>query len=597
MAIDLKRNIPQALQIPFWEDFMDVWSEELTLLKTDCIDPNRQYYYIRNTTELDQVLDIAKTFGLTIDRSIEPTLAYAKLVAQLLNFKVKYKTSYISYDFISKAIFKKLYVYNLYRVNDNFLRGFNEVGVLDALNSIIDYTEPFIEFVPEFYFSTEFNLIDSLDDGGTLDDPLIPNLDGIFSQTITNHLAIEYRVFNLLTVGLDEFFMTSDYLEYLLTGSNYTRKVDEIPHVGFQVNALTDDSGLFNNADPGAEYTTPAIKQSAQIIDIGLLDPDELINTFNKVAIGNGQQQVIGSDQDVWNQNLLFFYECEGTGSTLIDSTSNNNGQLSGLPTRVTDGIVNKSIRFNGSPQRGDTNNAIIPGGDLTVSFWLNDENIIQSDASPTLLVIDNITRGFESLRIEYHKGLNDFTVRFEGTTGFVNLTSSGYPFDGTDKFITVVIDSTLQTIELFINGVSADSNSIVGTGLYDGINNSLRYAWGGTGGSYYRGLLDSIRFQDRVMLADEILFKYNNKFDDLTSMANEFDISTTNIKNRYVDDDWYIISGFYPYTTGDIEDEIDVSEIGLKNVNDNLVAYVTFPTARYKKKFHVAFQFYIKRS
>ena len=286
MAIDLLKYLPANLSNDFWVEFMEVISEELELFKQERVDIKKNFYYIRELQDIEQLIEIANTYGLIPDRSLDDSVSYMKLLDELIYYKAKYKTSYAGYDLIFKAVGTLGYVYNLYIDNSAYIRGINSGKVITNLNSIVDYSLPFTGFIPEFYFTISSGTLDTLDAGDFYLDEGSRTLDEVYVNNPTSTLSVEYTPINLFTSNSIEYYMTTAQLDYLAKNVEYNKKVAEMMQIGFQLNCLMDTSGNLDGLS-GEDYSTPNLKLDTALV--GSLSGDDSTD-FYELVLGDGQQ-------------------------------------------------------------------------------------------------------------------------------------------------------------------------------------------------------------------------------------------------------------------------------------------------------------------
>jgi len=284
--IDLQKYLPANLSNPFWIAFLEAVGEELELFKTDRADRKLDTYNIRNLNDISQLIEIANTFDLIPDRSLDNSVEYMQKIDELLNYKVKYKTTYKGYDFIFKAVNALGYVYTLYIDENEYVRGLNSSQVINNLNDITDYALPFTGFVPEYYFTVASGILDSLDDGEYYLDTGSKTLDEVYTNNPTSTLSAEYTPINLYSLDSLEYYITTLQLDYLNRGVEYNKKVAEMMQIGFQVNSIMDTSGNLDSLS-GDTYSTPNLKLDCALV--GSLTGDDTID-FYTVVLGDGHQ-------------------------------------------------------------------------------------------------------------------------------------------------------------------------------------------------------------------------------------------------------------------------------------------------------------------
>ncbi len=271
-TIDLKKYLPTSLINEFWEDFCDAISDDLELIRAE-VALKKNYFYIKDITDVNTLIEISNTFGFTIDRSIDDSVAYLKDNIGLTVNRIKHKTTYAGYHYIFSLAKYYGLVYNYFVQNSYFTRGIDQTQIITNLNAITDYSIPFIAFTPELYYKSIIQNFVTLDETPLwyLDENVVTELDQVVQRAPTVHLAIEYvpqiLIDNTKNINISDFiyqyqyeYMNTTYLDYLYNASLYNKKVTEIPHIGVQVNFITDESGYYNNLSTDATYSTPDLQ-------------------------------------------------------------------------------------------------------------------------------------------------------------------------------------------------------------------------------------------------------------------------------------------------------------------------------------------------
>ncbi len=259
MSLDLKKYLPKILKTEFWTDLMDGVSTELQNIINELILPKLDFWNIHDLTDNDQLIEIAKTFGYTPDRSLDSTTDFLKKDVDSLSYRVKKKSTSLSYYHIFRAIPHSGEIYPSYWDGDKLNRAYQN------LDDIITHTvsKPFtLTPQPNFNAFLLGQITLDYDPILILDDDLnIPNwfLDMQLSIIPAKHLFIEYIIDKLLTESDIEYSMFISYMEFLARATEYNRKVTMVPHVGAQLTAIMDNSGEFDKGFFGDENYSSAI--------------------------------------------------------------------------------------------------------------------------------------------------------------------------------------------------------------------------------------------------------------------------------------------------------------------------------------------------
>jgi len=652
-TIDLKKLLSTALKNNFWEDFMDVLSQELETFRSE-IAEKKDFFNVRNLADSDsqdRMIEMSKTFGFTIDRSIDETTDYLENNLNVTSNRIKHKTSYTGYNYIFNLAQYYGLVYNYFLLNDILTRGIDLTTIITNLNAITDYSLPFIGFEPELYFKSIASEFRTLDETvtWTLDGTDVLRLDQEEDRFPTIHLAVEYVPQGLITVDSTEYLMNTTYLDYLQRGSLYNKKVTEIPHIAPQVNCIMDTSGMYDNLSNSA-YSTDLLKLNCATtdqnefisdtliyLDLATADPGnmdldkevlwrldqgtaltiltgDITDVFDSAQFGNSNKGIISKDYPDLNEDLIGYWDFDEIGGAVFnDSTIHNyTGNLSGIYTREL-GIIGYGVNFDGSSGLGTVNNIYIEPTFETFSFWLKAEKDDQAASTVPIMHMFNPS-GNDYLEIEYNTSTENLTITMTGNTIVYNTDL----LDDTNHHIAITYDNVATTYSLFIDGAFVDSQSFGGSlppiGLYN-----LFIATEDTGTNFYNGILDELRFYGKELTNNEITFLYTSRLGNLTALANTLYTKTDGITIREEDTDWFVISARLDFSeeiqtiiddnatypteeeqTNAInalyEEEVTITECGLFDINGQMVVYTTHPPILMKKKYHISYQFYIKK-
>lgn len=649
-TIDLKKIIATSLRTEFWENFQDALSTELELMRST-IAEKEDFFNVRNQTDITRLTEISKTFGFAVDRSIDETTTYIKNNLRVTSNRVRHKTSYTGYSYIFSlaGYFGKIYTF--FTLNYLLRRGIDETTILSNLDAILDYSLPFLGFDAELFFKSDQVTGVTLDEDPVwyLDGTVHPTLDEDLNKSPTTHLAIEYTPDKLITENSIEYYINNTYLKYLLSASLYNKKLTEVPHVGVQVNFLTDTTGYYDNLS-NSTYSTPILKLNcattqknyysltdAVALDVSTgmgtyeMDLDleipwtldqaendefasEDINTlFYTLEFGNGKKGIVSKDYPEINQSLFAYFPFDETsGSTFNDKANNNySGTLAGGYTRQS-GIIGYDVLYNGSTGYGLVNSINITPDLETISFWvkgLKDSQKVSGDI--TLLHIYNAADDY--LQVQYNTISENLTVSMTGN----NLTFNTDLLDDSEHLISITYDNVNTRYRLYVDGSLASTqtfgSSLPASTSYDyyiGVDQGLT--------EFFTGQIDELRCYSKVLTSDDLTFLYTSKLGDIENLGNLL-YTNTQITHRFENSNWYVISGrldfkseiqaiidddvAYPTTQEKkaaidllYEETVEITEIGIRNQAGDMKIYGTFPTIQMKKDKHISIQYLIKK-
>lgn len=223
-------------------------------------------------------------------------------------------------------------------------------------------------------------------------------------------------------------------------------------------------------------------------------------------------------------QNTIAQYKMNDNSptSTVVDSQESNDGTYVGEDTgqRSVEGVVNRALGFNGSPDYVDTNQTFetIFKDSFTINFWAKPDDGIPSGVEFMSGVRDvtNTNQVLVALA-----GSSLFFIYSSNANSVVNVTSSTFSNGPAQdyKMFTCIVENTAPTAKasVYINGelVSEDTDT-VDMGAY---SLAFNFFLGATNHStigdngHYNGDIDIFSIFNKAISQDEIDFLYNNGF------------------------------------------------------------------------------------
>jgi hypothetical protein len=550
--IDVGKLLPKVMQTDFWEDLCDSISDELELLKTE-ISNKIDLYYVRDITDESQLFEIATTFGYSPDRSLDDSLAYFKQEINSISFRIKKKTSYQSYDYIFSSIPIIGYVYNL------FWDGLNLIKAVDSTTTETyittqDYSLPFTHVIPEYYYTSLLNEAPTLDSGQNLDENW--TLDINIQKISTHHIAIEVVPVTLITYLSQEYLLTLDYLNFLLKAANYTRKATEVPHVGVQLSLITDQSRYYDNLSLST-YTVPSLKANFAVTQNFAIDSKFFM--FYKLCAGIGQQPMFSRlSPPPGNISSL---------SNEIYCKTLSDGESTDLDNWW---LINSYI------PSGTILNYIFATGDGSTSS-------LSGNFSYTNIIPLTITLDYESSSVSYSIDDDGVGNLSSSTfTGTINYSTGVYIFnfykdyDITDEIISSGSVSTLNTN-------TANQNLLVETFTVTYFISSTQY----TATTDIYGTISGTGISSGYITATGLI-----------SITFTTVIDASNVTANYTYRQYSIPdSGTSIYISYRTEEQVSITEIGIKNYSGQLIAYATVPPIYAPNSiFHLGLEFFIQK-
>lgn len=554
-SIDLTSLLPKVMQSDFWAEFLDCVDTELELFKSDKCTPKQN---ILNARELSTVTDLQKIttmFGYYPDTTINGSVDFFKEEINSIAFRIKRKTTYPAYDYIFKTVPITGYVYNIFWDDIALVKAWDETEIETYL-AAHDFSQPFIYTIPEYYYSFFIDDPFALDEGHTLDDGLY--LDTNVFQETTHHLAIEIVPITLaFTVDSTEpYLMTDDYLDYIQHYVNYNRKVTEVPHVGVQLNLITDTSRYYNNLNGGLSYTVPDLRANLAVNQNWVYTTKEESIGYISAGVGTNQMWGIGEtpgninslDEEIYERRLSD-NEIDDTGSYYKVNTYIPLGTVKNLVLFVGDGVTYQRSGFTKFPN--------VKEKSFSITYHANNEE---------QTVIDD---GLGELESDVFIGSIDYeTGEFE--LNFVNAASEDDSIVPSGNPSTISGNLSYNTVQL---------NTV-----------EIAYAYGGNN---YIGRSDATGTITGNFITSGTVTR-----EGVISVTWIVQITSSAVVISYDYDNFGIPTNGYPvYINYRTEEVVRIREIGIKDPNGVLIAYGTVPAVHCADRdFHLSLNLFIKK-
>lgn len=571
MSIDsnMKAKLHTALRNDFWFQWLEAIAEEYDLFKTENIDSTAFFNDIYQVTS-ERLIDISKKFGYTPNLILDSSREFLEQEVLSIAWKILNKSTVNGYNYIFKTMPYRGNVYNLYYDDIKLIHAVNYPETITALGSH-DPKTVFYDFVPDLFFSAVDNLI-RLDEGNTLDEDPAWELDNGFYYIYSAHLAIEAIMDRVLVEDSTDYLMLPDYMAYLLEGSKYNRKATDVPHVGGQLNIVTDESGYFDYSlvAPGPysvddlklkSCMTPYYVNRLNLVnDNFFLDEGDIlddnpawtldagfsvqgdfnpVDSFKYLVAGTGEIGLASQFfPDIFKDAPLYYSFDNETGEIVQNLTSNLlTGTIFGDINRVP-GIISKTLNWDGNTFVY-TPDVEIGVNDFTYSCWAKVVSTPTFDYADVLL----FHQGY-SLNIAYDTALQEFQfVLFDKDFNFTfSLPYDFATYIGQDFHLICEIDGTTGELRLFVNGV-LQFPSLAFAGA-DPSDKTFYVGYEPPYAPLLDAIADDVMYKYGFLTQGEKDYIYNNKLGGVEQLGKEIYREELSPSQIHEDPNWYIVHG-----------------------------------------------------
>lgn len=570
----LKQKLPPNMRSNFWNDFIDSIEEES--LEARSLIGDKKFVYNIDNMSYERLLELASILQIPFDVSVIGTEEFLREEVRAVPFRIKWKATVILYLSFFRAIdrFGSIYLYywdtvNLIRHTKNLLLNINNVN-------------PYESYQQESQNNFTGNLSEQLklDSGLKLDENW--QIDNATSKQGTKHFALEYFIDRfyysgsdsglapsedlapsilLAPQGRDPYLMTPEYFEYIKTNMEVGRKATEVPHIGAQLTAITDDSRFFNSL--GFDYTMPELRLNAVSTD----------NISSISSVDDISYMIFGTDV---NENL----------------PSQFGGGIQ--PTALTNKIAKIEI-LNVEKYNDDNWYGVSAKyqGNFVNDFVLATGDGIQTSFSNTLPIFpvkrNNLKITFISDATEYEAYDNGYgQIVGEEAEGTINYTTGEITLNTNIYYNQSLVIGTGTGVELNFNYTVGASNRPL-------TENSLvfKYVISGTTFVAYDDGLGNITGTDVTgtvnYVSGEISLTFSNAPANNTNIILDFQFEKITIPDDTTD---IMVEYYHSDTT------LAIKEAGITNSVGDLLAYATFPNIEFNDfSSHLSMNFIIKKS
>jgi hypothetical protein len=632
-ALRLEKKIPPSLRGGFWSYLIDAVDVEIQNFRA-LIEEKLGLFIIEDMTYEDMirtskqlgVLFSVTVYGPTLDNALvssaDPTfLAFLRREVEAIPFKIANKATVPLYESFYKSLSRdgQVFIYYYKSSSGGIVRSANNplTNLVGSINPRLPY-----RYDSDQNYSGEVSNELQLDSGldlDTLSSGKYWTLDTITLQTSTCHIGIEMIIDRLVTKITSDpsggpisttFLLTNGFFDFIQKNFNFTRRVTEVPHVGAQLSILMDTSHKIDTVLVPRTYTVPTLNLNA------LTTPafDTLLATYSdnnaalqlyKVGFGVGTYALPSQaspavplptalKEHVASSYILFDEKYENSDWVSVS------GQYQGQ--EINDFLLHDVNGYQlgnaGSGAVNGVNHAFtgtllftpIKKGQL--SFYFTHSALqyeITDDGKGNLIITDPNGNSGVVGSISYAAGTYDFDTTFLFTESMTIATSVD-PLNPLNLGGTTYVDGnlTIDTGSSVAQG-SAWISYQIGSRLYvlhdngsggfvtsDGLNPHF------TGGSinYLTGA---------VVLNFDTPLDYNETTGTGTMVTARYSF----IRTLTPDNNTKITVNYYfTYTS------ISITEAGLFDVNNNLIAYMTFPAIEFlSADFHLNVHFFLKKT
>jgi len=325
------------------------------------------------------------------------------------------------------------------------------------------------------------------------------------------------------------------------------------PHDGYGFGEWETSISVLIRANLPPEHTTPLIPSSGYTGDDLLClnqstyddDGDEVTNIYNWF------------NDSISFTNLLMPFDTESFTTAKDYSGYGNDGDIFGA-TWTEDGVVGGAYTFNGSNYIRVTENGNSLGGDgnwqeISVEFWIKATGTTSTEAVVFKHDEDFSFGGWQEagygvgylVEFRAYDDRDRFYWSVYNDTGTEEVQFSDYDNFGEWHHVVCTYDSDVG-LELYVDGIVQDSTPFTGNinatldgildigGYGDGIPDYGGYGgYGGFSGNF-SGMLDEVRIYPKALSSAQVLHRYTETKDGLSSSSTIASEETT------IGEDWY---------------------------------------------------------
>jgi len=579
LALDLIRKIPLSMRNPVWSAFMSALEDEISLMRE--VIAEKQALYNTEEMDYDRMVELSGLLGVKFDASITDSEEFVRREIQAIPFKIKYKSTKLLYNSFFKSLDRIGFTYIYYFLNSSEGLVRNTKGLLDGIAEH-DFISPWIhEPSDEDNGYTYSTLL--LDEGRTLDDDPTWSLDSDTFRVSSNHIGLEFIVDRIITKNyrnsenvllLDqEFLMTREYIDYIQKNVAFSRRLKEIPHIGAQLNCFCDSTKTVNPLT--TEYSIPSIKLKSVLCDG--YDSISGAADLAYVKFGIGSHTNLPTKEGGAGEALPTDLDSQVSSSEiLVDERFEVDGTIGVIGEYVGQKISGFNLHDNTGYLLEDAyGSGTVDGVNTDFQGTLLFDPIKRKNVVITMTISGLETSltddGSGGLIGEYGEGTIDYeTGQYSFSTDF-NYEEKRVPFTGDG--VTTIINASFVSLGPILTSETFEQGEPhvwlrynCGNRIYIARDDGL-------------GNIVDLSSDGKIISAtvDYNTWEFSFEFSDPVTLGQNMELTFYWNKISQPDDGSAIVATYY-YTA----QSILITEAGIFNLDDELVAYATFPPVEF---------------
>lgn len=591
----LVKKIPLSLRNPFWNALIDAIDIEIQTLNS-LIEEKNTFYDI-DSMDYERLIEISELLGVLFNATINDSIDFLRREVKAIPFKIKFKGTAILYLSFFKSLNRKgdLFIYSFKASSDALVRN-TQSFITDGVGH--NFPDPYFHLASEDLSGFVEDAL-RLDTGLSLDvenEGDIWTLDTVDSQITTNHIGLEFFIDRLITKEVrneadelieKEFLMTWEYMDFIQVNTAFSRRVKEVPHVGAQLTVFMDESMTVNPLDD--EYSSPIIKMKA-LITPEYFDIESFLDiSYIEFGIGShenlptkealsGEVMPTGLDLRVARNFVLFDEKYDN--DEFIGGISEYRGQeINRFDLHDETGYLLDNTGFGAVDGytdyfEGQLLFAPIQKGNVRILFTHQGlEREIFDDRKGELIG-------------DFAKGTVDYTTgEYTLSTDFIfNAEDIIFTGNGTDTLIEYDVNLDFPIQNPSMSSYSGEKVTIkynVGNRIFLAIDNGS-------------GIFEDTSLEGHLITGtvDYNTGDFSFEFDAPITSGEDVSLEYSYRKVATPDAATFIKADYY-FTI----ETIEITEAGLFDINNNMIAYSTFPPIEFNSsKNHVNIGFLIKK-